>query len=342
MKRIIEMKFPAMVNNYGETPKDLQLSWVNDNLSSLQKKLETVKRLLTQPVDNARFNEAINAIYFIIDKLPLMVTRLNVGTHIFRARPNYGKLYSKKQDISYNIENVDKISAGRFNRPLEPLFYGSLRVNNPKIDPVLHCSLEACKQLKDQINPPAIQDLTIGCWINKGLLPVINLSFDEKHLAGNADLRQATDNFKAKTDKFFSPAASKFIFKFMEFFSELACSVNKDESSYFIMNAYLFAIRYYYANERNTAIPGVIYPSAMTDNHGLNMVLVPQAVDYFLELQYVYMQRFFLPKGSKTYISYPCSELIKVADEKFNFARVRPYILNGEVVDYGLTHNKYN
>ncbi|WP_374949344.1 hypothetical protein [Mucilaginibacter sp.] len=333
------MEFPAMINHFGEVSKDFPLTWVNKNVRTLEKKLDVVKNLLTQSVDDVRFNEAINSIYFMIDKLPLMIMRLDAGAPIFRARPNYGKLFTEQQEISYNIAHADRISAGRFNRPLEPLFYGSLRVENPKIDPVLHCCLEACKELNDEINPPVVQDLTIGCWVNQDVLPVVNLCFDDKHLAGNEHLRKAADSFIAEADKFFSPVASAFLLKFMRFFSELASSVKENENCYYILNAYIYAIRYYYANMLNTAIPGIVYPSAMTNTHGLNIVLVPQAVDYFLELKQVFMQRFFLVKGTKNYISDPCSNLARVTAHKFKFTNVRPYVQAGKVVDYSLYHN---
>jgi hypothetical protein len=328
------MEFPAMINNFGDVPKEFSLSWVNDNVDVLDEKLDTVKRLLSQPVDDDRFSVAIEAIHFMVDKVPLMAMRLGAGAPVFRARPNYDKLFSSQQEISYNTAHADKISAGRFNRPLEPLFYGSLRVENPKIDPVLHCCVEACKELTDHINPPVVQDLTVGCWVNQDTLPVVNLCFDDKHLAGNEHLRKAADSFIAEVDQFFAPKASAFLIKFMKFFSELASSVKENENCYYILNAYIYAIRYYYSNTLSTAIPGVIYPSAMTAAQGLNIVLVPQAVDHFLKLKHVYMHRFFLPKGSKTFICDPCSELVSVRDGNFQFNKVRPYLKNGQIFTY--------
>jgi hypothetical protein len=144
------------------------------------------------------------------------------------------------------------------------------------------------------------------------------------------------EGYITELDTHFSPRASAFIKRFMKFFSELAWSVKENENCYYILNALFYAIRYYYAEERNTAIPGIIYPSGMTDGRGLNIVLVPQAVDRFLRLRQVYMQRFILNRRSKTYKSEPCSELITLRGKTFRFKNVKPYYSNGRFVTYNI------
>ena len=334
MEPSVEMNFPALVNSFADLPESPAYSWINENYAILESKLDEVAALLTQTVDDTRFNAAINEIHFIIDKVPLMMNRLQPGFPIFRGRANYGTLFSEQQEISYNVAHASKISAGRFNRPLEPLFYGALRVPNPKSDPVLQCCLESCKALTDHLEAPSIQDITIGCWTNKGLLPVINLCFDERHLAGNPELLEATNTFKADVNRYYSTGACAFIDRFMTFFSRLAWSVNENENSYYILNAFFYAVKYYYANTLNTAIPGIIYPSAMMAGDGLSVVLVPQAVDLFLELKHVYMQRFILVKETEKFVSYPSSRLAKVINGKFDLQDVKPFAIKGKVFHY--------
>lgn len=50
-----------------------------------------------------------------------MVTYIE-PTYIARARANYGKLFEYEHQISYNSTNLEIITAGRFNRPMEGFF----------------------------------------------------------------------------------------------------------------------------------------------------------------------------------------------------------------------------
>jgi hypothetical protein len=160
MQQLVRMDFPAMIDSLSEMPNAYDLLWINENIPLLEQKLEFVNTLLHLPVNDERFNEAIKAIHFLIDKLPLMVTKLLPGDIVYRARANYEQLFFKQQEISYNIDHAEKITAGRFNRPMEPLFYGALKVANEKVDPVLQGCLETCKELNSDDSAPFLQDLT--------------------------------------------------------------------------------------------------------------------------------------------------------------------------------------
>ena len=72
----------------------------------------------------------------------------------------------------------------------------------------------------------------------------------------------------------------------------------------------------------------------MMEGDGLSVVLVPQAVDYFLDLKHVFMQRFILVEATKSYVSEPCSELIDVYNGGFKFQKVRPYSNHGKIFYY--------
>lgn len=336
MEAAVELDFPAIFNDLSAIPAEIELgTYLNDHPDVMVKKLDMVKTLLDQEVDDARFNQAIGAIHFMVDKVPLLMNRLWPGMPVFRARANEKSLFSSEEELSYNKMATDNIAAGRFNRPLEPLFYGSLMPETPKTDPVLNCALECCKSLVDDA-PPPVQDITVGRWISQGWVPMINLCFDERHLALNPALKASVDRYRSDMAKIFNSEGFAFINDFMKFFSELAWSVKENKNAYYILNAFFFAVRYYYAETRGTAVPGIIYPSAMTEGLGLNVVLVPQAVDFFLKLDMVYMQRFVLVSATKNYVSDPCSELLRVTDGRFQFKRVRPYAAAGRIFTYGL------
>lgn len=323
--------FPAMINKLSELSTNSTFGkWFENNLPTMEKKLSVLRDLLSEPVNDINFNIAINAIHFLVDKFPLMITRLEPNVPIFRARPNYGELFSEQQDISYNKKCPERILAGRFNRPKEALFYGALRVDNPNTDHVLSSALESCKELIDITSPPPLQDLTIGQWLTTDLVPVVNLCFDSVHLKGNEILRNSAENYEIEMRTFFSAEASSFIFEFMRFFSELSRSNSEEQpNAYYLLNAFFYAVRYYYANSCNTVIPGIIYPGMMSEARGLNIVLVPQAVDRFLKLNKVMMQRFILAPGTKTFTSMPCSELLTPINGQFKFRQIPPYMKNG-------------
>lgn len=232
--------FPAMINKLSElSPTSTFGKWFENNLPTMKEKLSVVRALLSEPVNDINFNMAINAIHFLVDKFPLMITRLERNAPIYRARPNYGELFCEQQDISYNKKCPGRILAGRFNRPMEALFYGALRVDNPKTDHVLSSALESCKELIDVTSPPPVQDLTIGQWLTTDLVPVVNLCFDSVHLKGNEILQNSVENYEVEMRSFFSPEASAFIFKFMRFFSELSRSTSAAQPNAYYLKCIL-------------------------------------------------------------------------------------------------------
>jgi hypothetical protein len=303
------------------------INWINENVSILEKKFETVKSLLNYSVTDEYFSLAINELYDIIDKIPLMATFIEPCS-IMRARSNFDEIFQHEHQISYNATNSSFIKAGRFNRPMEPLFYGGLKVDNPDTDYILACSLESCKELIDQNTPPAIQDMTVGRWRVKNRFPVVNLCFSDSHLQGNQMLKTATDKFLFEIERYFTSEAQDFVANFWRFFSELSCSINID-NAYYILNALFFSLMQYYLNSYGQVPPGVIYPSAMSEGKGLNIALIPPAVDELLQLEKVMMFRFYLVKGSNQYVSYPCSDMVDVNDHKFT---ITGFVPNGKTL----------
>lgn len=315
-----------LINSIGESAHYQQVvQWSNENIEVLESKLANIRHLLTLEVDDARFNEAINDFHFIIDKIPLMVTFIE-PTYIVRARPNYnGEIFEFEHQISYNSTNTDVIQAGRFNRPKEGLFYGGLRVDNPETDYVLACSLESCKELIHPDTPPSVQDMTVGRWTVGERFPVVNFCFNGAHLSGNQVLQTATSGYLKEMGSYFNSRATAFVKDLMFFVSDLSCTAQPG-NGYYILNALFYAILYYYENTYGVLPAGVIYPSAMSESKGLNIVMLPPAVDYYLKLDKVVMYRFFLVKDDKQYVSYPCSDLVDVIDNKFSISN---YVQNG-------------
>lgn len=234
-------------------------------------------------------------------------------------------MFSEEWEISYNKKFANYIQLGRFNREAEPLFYGSLPVESKHQDYVLSCALECCKELSDPVNPVDVQDITIGGWLVKEPFNVINLCFDEKHLSYNPSLKEATQKYLAMIRNDFALATSNFIFDFLKSFSELSRTIKSSDSHYYITTALFVAIRWHYKHREKNIVYGLIYPAAMSEAKGLNIVLTRKAVDLFLQLDKVVMYRYCIFKPERTsYIAEPCSALAKVDNNKFTITNYRP------------------
>jgi hypothetical protein len=290
---------------------------VDTHVDALKLNFEKTKFLLTQDVSDDNFNEAFQNFYEIVKIIPLLKNTITIP-QIVRARRNEnGKMFTEKSDLSYNLKRNDLINLGRFNRKYEPLFYGSLPVENSKLDYVLACALECCKELADQNNLLLLQDFSISGWIVEKQFDVVTLCFDQKHLVYNPSLKDAVDGYlKAITDNF-SVRSAEFIKTFLTFYSELSGQPAIGDRTYYVLTALFVAIRYYYKTIEKSRIFGLIYPSAMTESVGLNIVLTRHAVDNFLRLDKVVMYRYALELHTKTYFAQPCSGMVKVKGDTF-------------------------
>lgn len=302
---------------------------VHENLNELESEFLKVQSLFIHPVTDVNFNAAITSFYKIFILVPLMKSRIDAkGMPMFRARPNEKKniLFSKEIDISYNSTDLSVIKAGRFNQPLQAVFYGSLPVENSKIPPEMVACLETCKGLTDPINPVYLKDFTIGRWQIQKPFYVVNLCFDEAHLKGNQPLKRAADEYLQIIRDCLTKESSKFVFKFLTYFSEMSGRRSLTNNEYYILTALLYAVKYYYWKEKNERVYGLIYPSAMTEAQGLNLVITTEAVDLFLKPDKVIMYRFLLDRIDKTtYTADKCSAMADIKDGEFqitNFIRI--------------------
>lgn len=70
-------------------------------------------------------------------------------------------------------------------------------------------------------------------------------------------------------------------------------------------------------------ILGIIYPSCMTEYNGINIVLTPEAVDRYLELEMVMMYKFTRhPSNPKSYTGCAATDFVEVKDHHFAFSKL--------------------
>ncbi|TCD17460.1 hypothetical protein EZ456_22860 [Pedobacter psychrodurus] len=314
----MEADFQTFANN-----KEL-IANIESNLDYLNDQFNVLKDLTKITVSDESFNQAITAFYKVFELIPLLAPHINsYEMPFFRARHNKikNKLYKNIGDISYNKERPDLIEAGRFNQPKQAVFYASLPFENIPINPSLTACLETCKGLTDQNHPVQLTDFTISRWKIKSPFYVINFCFDEDHLKANAELKLQTDEYLNNIKACLNKYASDFVLEFLTYFSEMSGNRTPTKNEYYILTAMFYAMRYYYKEKLKKDIHGLIYPSAMTETNGLNIVLTTTAVDKFLKPDKVAMYRFFL--DGKTYHAAPCSNAVDILNDEFNITGFR-------------------
>lgn len=199
-----------------------RFSWDTSQIKDFKDQVEHFKSFRHKPINQENFQEAFGICYQLCDKIPLAVTLIDVP-YILRGRPNkINQMFSKETEISYNSTNSEAIKLGRFNRPQEPMFYGSVLDEIDHIHFGAAASLECCKKLIDPENKEPYQYITFGKWYLNDPFYAINLCNDDKLLMVNPRLRASTLRHEQYIKSQFPDAASGFIIEFWKFMSSLA------------------------------------------------------------------------------------------------------------------------
>lgn len=308
-----------MINASDLANKPEYIKMVNGEITRLKEIFERVKELLFLPLSDDNYNKAFQAFYLIIDIIPLMVNKLP-AMQIVRGRPRRQKdeLCTNKSDLSYNWKYRKDIKLGRFNQQGEAVFYASMPTESKAVDYILTCALECCKELTTEYGVD-LQEITLGGWIIDTPVDVVNLCFDDLHLTGNPDLKEAVESYLRAIRANFSTEAANFIEEFLRYISELSRTTMGNNECYKLTSPFFCAVRYYYDIQLKQPVYGLLYPSAMTLAKGLNIVLTKDAVDNFIQLDKVVIYRSILLKPErKTYKIDKCSDIIKVVGNEFS------------------------
>jgi hypothetical protein len=302
---------------------------IEGELETFQKLMQFVDSFNKLDYTPERFFELKEICKVIFDNIPFMVSVID-GTIITRARRNAKVLFSRLEDISYN-KNIDTIQVGRFNLKNESVFYGCLPTfheNGEFINYGNQCPMfEVCKEIGSHEGLTFPVFFTLGFWKVKKQLSVLNLCFEEDHLSSNAGIHNPIKSFSNLVKTHSSEKAFDFIRSVWEYFSFL--SRKWDDASppnyYYILTAFYTAFKEHYRTINGNECDGIIYPSAMTQAKGLNIVLIPTAVDQCLELSHV--QMYTLRSRGLPYDYRPITQLVPVKDNYFEFdpAFVREY-----------------
>jgi hypothetical protein len=150
---------------------------------------------------------------------------------------------------------------------------------------------------------------------------VVNLCYDIRYLKNNEWHGQRIEVFFKELEKNFIPSSINFIKEFWAFFSTLASDKAEIIQNHFLTTAFFSAIKMYYLHIKKENVHGIIYPSNMTENVGLNVVLTPEAVEKYLKLEKVFVKRFMKDfNHEKLYHYIRCSNVAEVKDNKFDLS----------------------
>jgi hypothetical protein len=274
MREIInrEHKYQLWDRNFLETTSVIaKINTPYGVIQNILSEIENKSRSLNTTVD-----ELIALCYELVGRLPLPLIELDVP-HVIRCRPDYqadGKVYSCIGDLSYNPK-VDTIRQGRFNVERVPVFYASVPSQTKHSDVALTAILESNKELLDKNASLNDRFATVSKWNIKKPFMVVNFSFHEETTLKNLSVRQMNYFFIKQMLRSFTEESLKSFLMFCRFMSEKAASKKENISDYLITNAYKKALEKYYGQ----AIKGILYPSSMTENSGLNVAICKKVID---------------------------------------------------------------
>ena len=297
---------------------------LDKHLEDYRTDFDKIKELANKPVTDTNYNATFQLLLNIVDAIPLMITPLDTRIPVVRSMENNcNSIFSEQTRMSYHPV-PRSVSAGRFNAPGISLFYGSLPVPGSELDFMLTSCLECCKGLSSKENPVEYQIMTAGVWKLMAALPMVNLCIDDVHLKTNPTLKEATDGYLKMLKENLSPNAFDFTLAFITYFSGLSRLPVEENKTYHITTALFTAIRYYYISKMDIPFAGLIYPSSVTEGEGLNVAMVPYAVDYCLKLKKVGMFDFVYDNANRTFDGKPCCDLAEVVDGHFKITGYAP------------------
>lgn len=297
------------------------IATLDTNIEQFRKLILCIDLYTSKKYTNLSYIELKEFCKIIYNNIPFMISILE-KTIVVRGRKNTKQLFSNQNELSYN-KNIDVIEAGRFNLSKQSMFYGSLptfRSDGSYINYGNQCPLfEICKELNNHNALTFPIFITLGFWKVDKQISVLNLCYDTDHLNENSNLKIAVTEFLNFIKMQCSTKVFDLISDIWKYFSELSRKWDENNCSnrYVVMTAFYEAFTESYRENYQKDIDGIIYPSAMTQAKGLNIVLHPQAVD--TNLIFTHVQMYTLKSRALPFDYEPITKLITVKDESFVF-----------------------
>jgi len=333
-------------NNKERKNLNKAIAVLDADLEQFKKVMKYIDLHVNMTFNEQTFSELKEVCKVILNNVPFMISFVE-STYITRARKNTKELFSKKQDISCNT-NIERIEAGRFNLEKQSVFYGCLPTYHPNGERINYrnqCPMfEVCKEITTHEGLTFPIFFTLGFWKVTKPLAVMNLCYDEDHLDSNSALDRPVKAFIENLQASCPKDVFDFIMNVWRYFSGL--SRKWDEANhrnyYYILTAFFAAFEESHQETYHTSCTGIIYPSAMTQAKGLNIVLNPKSVDEHLELTHV--QMYTLRSRGLPYDYEPLTKAVQVLDDGFTFepkfiSEYNMFMHNWDEVNWSLFNN---
>ncbi|MEZ5016077.1 MAG: RES domain-containing protein [Flavipsychrobacter sp.] len=220
---------------------------------------------------------------------PISYYEIEAGRFIARGRYNEnGEIFCNKDQLSYIKDDLSKVKPGRANFSGQPVFYAAIPHDSTYSNTISTIMMEVALNSIHNFQTSR-EYFTVGRWRVKKPLTVAVLPFSATNLDRNPSMsamREYYNNYLIK--QFGHHPANQYFLDSLEYISDLFCRYDNRDISYQICAAFFNAICKMFSKD-NTAIDGIVYPSANTYNAGINIALNTKSVDEKLELDWVQM-----------------------------------------------------
>lgn len=240
-------------------------------------------------------------------RIPIPITVIKKGTHIFRGRSEKGVLaFNNEFDLSYRTDFANIVKYGRCNRPHQSVFYGSIAQNRNDYAP-------ATVIAEIFSNFHTNKYITIGEWIVKEDFEVADIYFSNDY--------NKVDTIRRKQILWNEKLIYEGIDK--EEFNQTLAFFCKQFSKKDIFSHWDYKISSVYFDLLiENKIDAVLYPSVRRDFNGYNIALIHPMVDYFLELKSAGVYE--LGKSVKPIFF---TEDLGFMNSNFNWKKVKNYMI---------------
>ena len=296
--------------------KELKMK-VNSSVETIDLLISSLKNEVKK--DDPSFQFLEDTCYDLICRLPLPL-HLYDNSFLLRARPNEPKLFSKQSEISYNSERPHLITLQRFNLDKEQVFYSAAPITGDNANGAVTTIAESFKEIFDKKSKWQHKALTIGRWMVQKSIKLVVLAFYDEALRKSIHMQNIIPYFQIFLDAVFDADDQMKCRLFYGYFSECAGKVNDTRNNYFLTTAFYHAIRRFYGED-----VGILYSSATTENHGINIVLSKEIVDEgYVKLDTVVVYELFKNPNNARHISgMPTMESSVDEDGNFELKRIK-------------------
>ncbi|TQO37034.1 hypothetical protein GQ41_1625 [Arenibacter algicola] len=282
-------------------------------LPSVDELKEIISSIEEADLSKVSYNKLVNALT-TLQFVPFVTAILKKGHSIERARINKpNEIFTTESQISYRTDYPNIKSYGRANVPHFSLFYGAFEtevIKHPRFVNLLETS-EIFRNLEKNEAKNADFIMTVGKWIIKEDIEVVEIVFDENSIKNSADIKRSYEFHLEKLTKEHPEHTEQFELILKFFSNQFAKKEINSHFDYMVSAAYTdMAINW-------RGQQGLTYPSVKTDYQGQNVVLTPYAVDKYLELEITAMYR--VQKNGKQSIISPLKHCTDFGPLNTNF-----------------------